>query len=223
MSLTYVIPDIHGRDDLLGRALTEIAVRSGGEAGIIVTIGDYVDKGPDSRQVIDRLLSGVAEGWRLITLKGNHDVMMEQALRDPARMASWMEKGGDAALASYGGDVDAVPQAHIAWLDRLQLMHVDAHRVYVHAGVDPEVPLDRQEEVTLLWKRYPKGYPSGFGELHVVHGHDNDPDGPLLYEGRTNLDTAAWRTGRLTVGVFDGDKAGGPVDFIVIAGPPAGR
>jgi len=223
MSLTYVIPDIHGRDDLLGRALTEIAARSGGEAGIIVTIGDYVDKGPDSRQVIDRLLSGVAEGWRLIALKGNHDAMMEQALRDPARMASWMEKGGDAALASYGGDAGAVPQAHIAWLDRLQLMHVDAHRVYVHAGVDPQVPLDRQDEVTLLWKRYPKGYPGGFGELHVVHGHDNDPDGPLLYEGRTNLDTAAWRTGRLTVGVFDGDKAGGPVDFIVIAGPPAGR
>jgi len=223
MSLTYVIPDIHGRDDLLGRALTEIAARSGGQAGIIVTIGDYVDKGPDSRQVIDRLLSGVAEGWRLIALKGNHDAMMEQALRDPARMASWMEKGGDAALASYGGDAGAVPQAHIAWLDRLQLMHVDAHRVYVHAGVDPQVPLDRQDEVTLLWKRYPKGYPGGFGELHVVHGHDNDPDGPLLYQGRTNLDTAAWRTGRLTVGVFDGDKAGGPVDFIVIAGPPAGR
>ena len=223
MSLTYVIPDIHGRDDLLGRALTEIAAHAGGEAGIIVTIGDYVDKGPDSRQVIDRLLSGVAEGWRLIALKGNHDAMMEQALRDPARMASWMEKGGDAALASYGGGVGAVPRAHIAWLDRLQLMHVDAHRVYVHAGVDPQVPLDRQDEVTLLWKRYPKGYPSGFGELHVVHGHDNDPDGPLLYQGRTNLDTAAWRTGRLTVGVFDGDKAGGPVDFIVIAGPPAGR
>lgn len=103
MSLTYVIPDIHGRDDLLGRALTKIAAY-GGEAGIIVAIGDYVDKGPDSRQVIDRLLSGVADGWRLIALKGNHDAMMEQALRNPAKMASWLEKGGDAALASYGGD-----------------------------------------------------------------------------------------------------------------------
>jgi serine/threonine protein phosphatase 1 len=223
MSFTYVIPDIHGRDDLLGRALTEIASHAGGEAGIIVTIGDYVDKGPDSRQVIDRLLPGVAEGWHLIALKGNHDSMMEQALRDPARMAFWMEKGGAAALASYGGDAGGVPQSHIAWLDRLQLIHVDAHRVYVHAGVDPEVPLDRQDEATLLWKRYPKGYPSGFGELHVVHGHDNDPAGPLLYEGRTNLDTSAWRTGRLTIGVFDDDKVGGPVDFIVITGPPAGR
>jgi len=220
MSLTYVIPDIHGRDDLLSRALTKIAAY-GGEAGSIVAIGDYVDKGPDSRQVIDRLLSGVADRWRLIALKGNHDAMMVQALRNPAKMASWLEKGGDAALASYGGDPSAVPQTHIAWLDRLQLMHVDAHRVYVHAGVDPEVPLDRQDEVTMLWNPHPKGYKHGFGELHVVHGHDNDPDGPLLYEGRTNLDTLAWRTGRLTVGVFDDDTAGGPVDFIVVRGPPA--
>jgi serine/threonine protein phosphatase 1 len=223
MSLTYVIPDIHGRHDLLSGALTEIAAHAGGEAGLIVTIGDYVDKGPDSKQVIDRLLSGVADGWRLIALKGNHDAMMEQALRDPARMALWIEKGGDAALASYGGDASAVPQTHIAWLDQLRLMHVDAHRVYVHAGVDPEVALDRQDEVTLLWKRYPKGYTSGFGEFHVVHGHDNDPAGPLLYEGRTNLDTLAWRTGRLTVGVFDDDRAGGPVDFIVVTGAPADR
>src|SRR5258708_13041953 len=150
MSLTYVIPDIHGRDDLLSRALTEIAARAGGEAGIIVTIGDYVDKGPDSKRVIDRLLSGVAEGWHLIALKGNHDAMMEQALRDPAKLAFWMEKGGDAALASYGGDAGAVPQTHIAWLDQLQLMHIDAHRVSLHPPVHPEVPLHRQHAVTLF-------------------------------------------------------------------------
>jgi serine/threonine protein phosphatase 1 len=222
MSLTYVIPDIHGRYDLLGEALKEISARSPGEAGLIVTIGDYVDKGPQSKEVIDRLLSGVADGWRLVALKGNHDAMMVEALRDPAKMAGWMEKGGDAALASYGGDPAAIPRSHIAWLDQLRLMHVDAHRLYVHAGVDPKVPLDRQSETTLLWKRYPKGFPEGFGELHVVHGHDNFPDGPLLYEGRTNLDTAAWRTGRLTIGVFDNDRPGGPVDLLVVRGEPAG-
>ena len=102
-------------------------------------------------------------------------------------------------------------------------MHVDNYRVYVHAGVDPEIPLDRQSEATLLWKRYPKGFSSGFGKLHVVHGHDNYPDGPLLYEGRTNLDTLAWRTGRLVIGVFDDDRPGGPVDFIVVRGSPADR
>jgi serine/threonine protein phosphatase 1 len=223
MSLTYVIPDIHGRYDLLNEALGSIAARSGGEAGVIVTIGDYVDKGPDSKAVVDRLMSGVEAGWSLIALKGNHDALMVEALRDPSKMAAWLDKGGDAALASYGGDPAAVPPSHIVWLDQLRLMHVDAHRLYVHAGVDPAIPLDRQSEATLLWKRYPKGFPDGYGDLHVVHGHDNYPDGPLLYPGRSNLDTLAWRTGRLTVGVFDDRKPGGPVDLIVVRGPPAGR
>jgi serine/threonine protein phosphatase 1 len=220
MPLTYVIPDIHGRHDLLNEGLAEIAAR--GDAGVIVMIGDYVDKGPNSKQVIDRLLSGVA-GRRLVALKGNHDAMMVEALRDRSKMAAWIAKGGDAALASYGGDPADVPEAHIAWLDRLQLMHVDTHRIYVHAGVDPDIALDQQSEATLLWKRYPKGFPGGYGDRHVVHGHDNFPDGPLLYTGRTNLDTLAWRTGRLTIGIFDDDRPGGPVDFIVIKGAPAGR
>jgi serine/threonine protein phosphatase 1 len=223
MSLTYVIPDIHGRDDLLGEALGGIAAHSHGDAGVIVAIGDYVDKGPQSKEVIDRLLSAMADGWRLVALKGNHDAMMVEALRDSSKMASWLGKGGDAALASYGGDPAAVPHAHIAWLDQLRLMHVDNNRIYVHAGVDPDIPLDRQSETTLLTKRYPKGFSGGYGERHVVHGHDNAPDGPLLFEGRTNLDTTAWRTGRLTVGVFDDDRPGGPVDFIVVKGAPAGR
>jgi serine/threonine protein phosphatase 1 len=221
MSLTYVIPDLHGRHDLLNEGLAEIAAR--GDAGVIVAIGDYVDKGPESKQVIDRLLSAAAEGSDLVTLKGNHEVMMVEALRDPSKMAAWIAKGGDAALASYGGDPADVPEGHIAWLDRLQLMHVDAHRIYVHAGVDPDIALDQQSEATLLWKRYPKGFPGGYGDRHVVHGHDNFPDGPLLYEGRTNLDTLAWRTGRLTIGIFDDDRPGGPVDFIVIRGSPAER
>jgi serine/threonine protein phosphatase 1 len=223
MSETFVIPDIHGRLDLLRDGLTEIAARSQGKGDTIVAIGDYVDKGPASRGVIELLLSGVGEGLHLVTLKGNHDAMMVGALRDPAKMAGWLAKGGDAALASYGGDPASVPQAHIDWLDRLQPFHVDTHRLYVHAGVDPKISLDGQSEETLLWKRYPKGSSEGFGNLHVVHGHDNHPDGPLLYEGRTNLDTLAWRTGRLTIGVFDDDRPGGPVDFIRIKGAPAAR
>lgn len=223
MSWTYVIPDIHGRYDLLRDGLTRIGEHSAGDRGVVVTIGDYVDKGPDSKAVIERLRQGVLSGWRLVTLKGNHDAMMIEALRDPTKMPSWMEEGGDAALASYGGDPAAVPKAHIGWLDALQLMHVDAHRVYVHAGVDPEIPLDRQSEATLLTKRCSNGIAEGFASIHVVHGHDSFADGPLLYEGRSNLDTKAWKTGRLMIGVFHDDKAGGPVDFLVVKGPPAGR
>jgi serine/threonine protein phosphatase 1 len=220
MSYTFVIPDIHGRLDLLEDALALIVARSGG--GTIVTIGDYVDKGPASKAVIERLQSGVS-GFELVTLKGNHDAMMAGALRHGSKMVDWLGKGGDAALASYGGDPASVPQSHIDWLDGLALFHVDRYRLYVHAGVDPSAPLDRQREETLLWRRYPKGYPEGFGDLHVVHGHDNDPNGPLLYAGRTNLDTLAWRTGRLTIGVFDDDRPGGPIDFIVVNGAAARR
>jgi serine/threonine protein phosphatase 1 len=222
MNQTYVIPDIHGRYDLLCDGLAEIAARSRGKAGVIVAIGDYVDKGPQSKQVVERLRLGVGDDFRLVALKGNHDALMVDALRNPSEMPPWLAKGGDAALASYGGDPADVPQSHIDWLDGLKLMHLDAHRLYVHAGVDPEIPLDRQDQQTLLWKRYPKDFPLGFGKLHVVHGHDNCPVGPLLYEGRTNLDTLAWRTGRLTIGVFDDDSPGGPVDFIVIRGSAAG-
>lgn len=223
MSLTYVIPDLHGRCDLLDDGLAAIAAHEAGKAGVIVTIGDYVDKGPHSKEVIDRLLSGAADGWRLIALKGNHDAMMVRALRDPFKMASWLEKGGGAALASYGGDPAAVPQAHIAWLDGLPLMHLDSHRLYVHAGVDAGLPLGRQNEATLLCKRYPKGFPGGYGELHVVHGHDNFPAGPLLYEGRTNLDTRAWQTGRLVIGVFDDGRPGGPIDLIAVKRSPSSQ
>jgi len=221
MNQTYVIPDIHGRFDLLCDGITEIAARSRSNAPLIITIGDYVDKGPQSKEVVERLRSGVGDDYRLIALKGNHDALMVDALRSPAKMSAWLTKGGDAALASYGGDASDVPQDHIDWLDGLRLMHLDAHRLYVHAGVDPEIPLERQDEHTLLWKRYPKGFPGGFGKFHVVHGHDNCPGGPLLYEGRSNLDTLAWRTGRLTIGVFDDDRPGGPVDLIVIRGAPA--
>jgi len=167
MGATYVIADIHGRYDLLNDALDAIGARS---PGVIVTIGDYVNKGPDSKPVIDRLLRGVAPGWSLVTLKGNHDAMMVEALRDPAKMTPWIRKGGDATLASYGGSPAAVPQSHIAWLDGLPLTHVDRHRLYVHAGIDAEIPLERQDENALLNKRYPKGFRHGFATFHVVHG-----------------------------------------------------
>ena len=163
MSQTYVIPDIHGRFDLLSDGLAEIAAHSRGRAGVVVTIGDYVDKGLESRAVVDRLLSGAGEGLSLVALKGNHDALMVEALRDPSRMAAWIAKGGDAALASYGGDPAAVPQTHIDWLDGLRLMHVDAHRLYVHAGVDPEIPLDLQDEATLLWKPMRRDFPAASG------------------------------------------------------------
>jgi serine/threonine protein phosphatase 1 len=219
MAITYVIPDIHGRVDLLGDGLAAVAAHADGRIGTIVALGDYVDKGPGSKAVIDLLRGEFRPGWLLVALKGNHDAMMVEALRDPSKMATWLDKGGDTVIASYGGDASLVPKEDIDWLDGLPLMHTDRHRIYVHAGLDPDVPLDRQTERTLLWKRYPEGSTSGFEGRYVVHGHDSFPDGPKIFEGRVNLDTRAWRTGRLVIALFDDDKGGGPIEFIEVSGP----
>jgi len=222
MPLTYVIPDLHGRADLLEEAFARIVAHAFGRGGTIVTLGDYANKGPNSRGVIERLLQGPPEGFALVALKGNHDAMMADALHDPAQMTAWMEKGGRAALASYDGEIAAIPQEHADWLDSLPLLHGDAHRLYVHAGLDPMLPLAAQSERVLLTKRYVKGETGGYGARHVVHGHDNQVDGPLLVEGRSNLDTCAWRTGRLTIGVFDDDAPGGPIELITVQGSAVG-
>lgn len=219
MNLTYVIPDLHGRADLLKEALSRIAAHAPGRGGTIVALGDYVNKGPDSRGVVELMLAGPPDGFTLVALKGNHDVLMVDALHDPLQMNAWIEKGGDAALASYGGDIASVPQAHIEWLDMRPLLHDDAHRIYVHAGVDPSLPLIAQSEKVLTTKRYARTETGGYGARHVVHGHDITIEGPLLFEGRSNLDAGAWRTGRLVIGVFDDKTPGGPVDFIVVGAP----
>ncbi|RTL47868.1 MAG: serine/threonine protein phosphatase [Bradyrhizobiaceae bacterium] len=214
MSFTFVVPDIHGRSDLLGKALERVRMRTNGEPGTLVLLGDYVNKGPDSRGVIDLLLAGTSKGLAMIALKGNHDVMMVDALSDPGEMVRWLARGGN-ALDSYGGAA-LVPPEHIDWLDSRPLLHSDEHRIYVHAGIDPSLPLMAQSEKVLTTKRYAKTDSGGYGVRHVVHGHDNQVNGPLLFSGRSNLDTCAWRTGRLVIGVFHDDMPGGPVDFIEI-------
>lgn len=222
MPLTYVIPDLHGRRDLLDRALAAIETHRAGENCTLVLLGDYVDKGPDSRRVIARLRAGVAPGLRLAMLKGNHDALMVAALRGIVPMEKWLAKGGDAAQASYGGDAADVPVHDIDWLDGRPLWHMDAHRIYVHAGVDPALPLPQQDPLVLMTKRYAdddeSGHDTGDGARHVVHGHDRHPGGPLLKRGRSNLDTDAWRTGRLVIGVFDDARPGGPVELIDVIG-----
>jgi calcineurin-like phosphoesterase family protein len=225
VSTTYAIPDLHGRRDLLDLAVDAIARRTRGAAATVVLLGDYVNKGPASAQVIDRLLAGFDPAWQTIFLKGNHDGVMLDALLDAKALPQWLENGGAATLRSYAPQSDhtpdpaIVPDAHRAFLERLRTVHVDGHRVYVHAGVDPALPLDAQDETTLLTKRYAVDDESGYGERHVVHGHHPFRNGPRLLRGRTDLDTLAWQTGRLVVGVFDDERPGGPVDLLEVIGP----
>lgn len=219
MPLTYVVADLHGRFDLLQAALTSILQHANGRPYKIVTLGDYVDRGPQSRQVIGCLMAAQAAGTNLICLKGNHEYMMHRALRrtwfpsaSRARCLSWWKhNGGDFTLASYG---KKIPSDHLRWIKKLPTLHVDEHRIFVHAGVDPDQPLDQQTDEYLLWHRYPEGADIGHGKRHVVHGHTPHPHGPEKLSHRTNLDTLACQTGRLVIAVFDDNIPGPPARYI---------
>ena len=224
MSITYAIPDLHGRIDLLEAAFDRIASHAGGRICTIVTLGDYIDRGPDSAQVIDKLMGFQSDTIRLVALKGNHEAMMWEVSNNLSELDHWIENGGEQTLRSYGarpensGSIRVVPAAHLDWIAKLGLLHVDRHRVFVHAGVDPAIPLDRQSERTLLWKRYPAGSGEGHGHRHVVHGHQATIKAPVVTRSRTNLDALAWKTGRLVVGVFEDAAPGGASEFLEICG-----
>lgn len=222
MSLTFAIPDLHGRADLLALALGAITERASGAKSTVIFLGDYVGKGGDTSGVLARMVRGATGGETWICLKGNHEAMMVAALTGKLAFEAWLEKGGDAILASYGVDarrknaMAAVPAAHLDWLSGLRSIHVDAYRVYVHAGLDPSFPLGAQNERDLLWKRYADDDPGGHEGRVVVHGHRPFADGPRIWSGRVDLDTLAWSTGRLAVGVFEDDRPGGPIDILEV-------
>lgn len=226
MSKTYVIADLHGRHDLLVAAIARIE-EGNQSGGTIVFTGDYVDRGPQSRQIIETLMAAPKTGgWTWVCLRGNHEEIMMASCYAPGLVGAWwLPNGGDATLMSYGlkagdkVDVSVVPSEHLAWMADLPVMHNDGRRLFVHAGVQNGVPIDQQDEQKNTWMLYPDGAEDGYGDLHVVHGHHQHEDGPILLKGRSNFDTLAWFTGRLVVGVFDDDVPGGPVSTIEIKGP----
>jgi serine/threonine protein phosphatase 1 len=226
MTRTYAIPDIHGRLDLLELALERIADHAAAQGGKIITLGDYIDRGPSSRQVIERLMNCELDGFDFVNLKGNHEVLMLAVCLIQAELEWWLRNGGGETLSSYGEpaispNLRNLPATHLDWMANLPLLHVDRYRVFVHAAVDPEISLDDQNEETLLWRRYPRGWDNGHGSRYVVHGHDADPRGPSIGKSRANLDALAWRTGRLAIGVFEDDRPGGPSEILEVVGPSA--
>ncbi|HZZ90525.1 MAG TPA: metallophosphoesterase family protein [Caulobacteraceae bacterium] len=227
---TYAVGDVHGRLDLLRMAVKAIADHVGTGPFRVVFLGDYVDRGPDSRGVVDFLID-LQRRWPVTCLKGNHEELMVQALCDPAgrQLERWLEYGGDQTLKSYdlGPDDDlaaGVPGEHIRWMSALPRTTGDGHRIYVHAGLMPGTPIQRQKEETCLWirERFLQARPGDF-EAHVVHGHTPvwegkpDPAEPELLEHRTNLDTGAFATGVLSVAVFDSAAPGGPIEVLKVS------
>lgn len=225
---SYAIGDSHGQLDYLRavhRWIADDRARVGDDSAPVIHLGDYVDRGPDSRGVLDHLLGGLAEGQPWILLKGNHDRMMSLFLRapeerDPRRPdLHWLEDriGGRATLASYGVDVSParpveeihteargmVPPEHLALLEGLRLSYCRGGVFFCHAGIRPGLALDQQVEDDLVWIR---------GEFHddmrdhgalIVHGH-TPVEHVTHYGNRLNLDTGAAYGGPLSAVVIEG-------------------
>lgn len=207
----YAIGDIHGRADLLDRAAESITrdLAARPAAAVTVTLGDYVDRGPDSRGVIERLAANPFPTPH-IALKGNHEDLLLAFLNDPAVFAHWLRQGGRETLQSYGIDAssleavaaarafaEALPAHHLAFLKSLG-MSLDAGRYFFcHAGIRPGVDFCAQLDHDLIWIRY-EFLDSGadHGKI-VVHGH-TPVDAPEVKANRINIDTRAFASGRLT-------------------------
>lgn len=223
-SRIYAIGDIHGRLDLYDKLSSIIAddLRAHPAAqASAVFLGDYIDRGPQSYGVIDRLAKGQF-AIPFVALRGNHEAVVIEFLEDESRLDEWRHYGGLETLTSYGVDVreamrgrgfaqtreaflKRAPREHIDFFMRTQLGHAQGNYFFAHAGVRPNVPLAAQEERDLLWIRGAFLDHRGPFEKVVVHGHTPKEE-PENLPNRINVDTGAYATGKLTCVVLDGDR-----------------
>lgn len=207
----YVIGDVHGHLDQL-KAAHDLIRRDGGKDAVIAHVGDLIDRGPDSRGVVDYLIAGLDAGRPWVVTKGNHDRMLPRFLQDPAwidpnlaKRLNWTQHpamGAAATLQSYGVDpympddrvhtalLRAVPDAHRRFLDGLPLWFLHPLALVVHAGIRPGTDLQDQIEDDLVWIRAPfLDCDLDHGPL-VVHGH-TAIEYPVHYGNRVNIDGGA--------------------------------
>jgi serine/threonine protein phosphatase 1 len=222
-SRVYAVGDIHGRADLLHELRAMILDDAGDGAGlrkVVVYLGDYIDRGRDSRGVVQILVEAPLPGFEEVHLMGNHDAWMLDCLEGEELDLSWMLNGGPATLESYRVTPPAdltlegleaarrdlgekVPGAHREFFKALKLSHVEGDYLFVHAGIRPGVPLARQQRDDLLWIRE-EFLSSGLdhGKI-VVHGHS--PAHQVQVEpNRIGIDTWAFATSQLTCLVLEG-------------------
>lgn len=230
----YAIADLHGRFDLLLKAVETIYQHTPDAYYKIVTLGDYIDRGPESKDVIEYLRQ---QDDHFICLQGNHEAMMVETLTTPLMPGWWVGNGGDTTLQSYGWGgapysifaYDVVPKVHVEWMQSLPLFHEAEKQVFVHAGIPQQnMNLPPNEKLAhkakhlkeqMQWMLYDKHDSGGWKGKHVVHGHHQFEDGPHQWfsnkGGRTDLDVYAWKTGRIVVGVFD-DTQGHALEFLEV-------
>ncbi len=218
----YAIGDVHGcaarLSALHDEVAADLAARPVGRA-VLVHLGDYVDKAGDPAGALALVAAGAPRipGLRVVSLLGNHEAMMRDALAgDRAAADDWLWCGGRETLASYGVSPDAgwqewrdaVPEAHRALLaGGLALHHREGPYLFVHAGIRPGIPLAAQREEDLLTIRGPFLHHEAPHEAVVVHGHTARL-APEVRPNRINLDTAAHCGGPLTCGVFEEERLG---------------
>ena len=217
----YAIGDVHGCYDLalaLVSAVTaDIATLARVVRPLIVFCGDYIDRGPQSAEVLSMLVWMRRQApCDVVCLKGNHEDMMIAFLKNPHGALAWLAHGGMATLASYGvvvdpllpvedqceelrdGLLDRMPHSHYDLLHRLPIRMVCGDYVFVHAGLRPRVALDRQSDQDCLWIRHDfLDAPEPF-EKTVVHGHTWQSSTPTVTRSRIGIDTGAHQTGVLT-------------------------
>lgn len=214
----YVIPDIHGYRTELDRVLARVAQNGGADARIVF-LGDYSDRGPDSRGVLQTLIDGIAAGRNWTALRGNHDQMFLDALEgrmEPERFQWWMQGnlGGRETLASYGvykptyeGDWrEKVPGLHRQFLSTLPYTFETDDLFLCHAGISPGTPLERQVPEDLMWIREPFLYDDRDHGKLVVHGH-TPVDAPEHHGNRVALDCGTGWGRPLQLAVFEGRDA----------------
>ena len=215
-TVVYAVGDVHGRDDLLEDIIGQIARDAEGRDArrkVAVFLGDYVDRGRDSRQVVERLATLRLPGVDGVFLRGNHEEMMLEALfspENPCARAHWLVNGGEETLDSYGAGsceelARTLPAHHRGFLERLALHHREAGYLFVHAGLRPGVPLDEQDPEDLTWIREPFLSHRGSHGLCVVHGHTPE-DTPQDLGNRIGVDTGACFSGILTAVALEGER-----------------
>lgn len=217
----YAIGDIHGclaELDALMAQIHEDMASLDQQTAQIIFLGDYVDRGPDSKGVIDRLLEIKGAHSDVVFLKGNHEAGMLNFLSSPEDMTSWLDWGGRETLKSYGAPYDpktphaeaatalieAMPPAHLDFFQSLSLYHEAEDYVFVHAGLRPGRALTEQKEEDLLWirKRFHNAAPHERPEHTVVHGHQPGSK-PINTDWRICVDTGAYYSGNLTAVVLE--------------------
>lgn len=220
----YAIGDIHGRVDLLNSLLTRIdadLARSPIEHPVHVFLGDYIDRGPASSAVIEQLIDRKLT-HETVCLKGNHEVMLLDFLKNPDAFVNWRRWGGSETLMSYrlapSGLIgtkqrkqlaealqQAMPQSHRDFFSSLLVKYVCGGYFFVHAGVRPGIDLSAQVEDDLLWIREDFLFADdNFGKI-IVHGHE-PVQTPVLRTNRIGIDTGAYISGNLTCLVIEGNN-----------------